>query len=130
MCNNEKLFVEFRSLKKPLEVTLGDGFTLEATGRGIVPFEMKLPNCKIVSCKVQDVLFVPKLAYNMISVSKAAEAGKTTKFDESGCRILDGRKKLIAVATRVGSLYYLDCHSDSQQLNAIEKQSQEMKKNV
>ena len=58
MCNNEKLFVEFRSLQKPLEVTLGDGHILEATGRGIVPLEMKLLNCKTVSCRVQDVLFL------------------------------------------------------------------------
>ena len=73
-----------------------------------------------------------KLSYNLLSVSKAAEAGKTAKFNEAGCRIFGTNKKLIAAATRVGSLYYLDCRSrtGSQEVNAAKNQAQEMKENV
>jgi len=42
MCNNEGLFVNFQSLEEPLEVTLGDGHPLKATGCGIVMLTMKL----------------------------------------------------------------------------------------
>ena len=40
MCNDDKLFVELRSLKQPLEVTLGDGCAVEATGQGTVLLEI------------------------------------------------------------------------------------------
>ena len=88
MCNSDKQFIKLRNLKQPLEVTLGDGHALEATGQGIVSLQMKLPDGKTRRCKLHDVLYVPKLSYNLLSVSKAAEAGKTAKFNEAGCQIL------------------------------------------
>ena len=50
------------------------------------------------------LLLVPKLYYNLLSVSKTLEFGKTIEFSEFGCQILDSKKKLIAVATKVGCL--------------------------
>ena len=41
-------------------------------------------------------------------MSKATKSGKTVKFDEDGCHILDESQKLIATAKRVGNLYYLN----------------------
>ena len=66
-----------------------------------------------------DVLYVPKLSYGLLGVSKAAESGKTTKFDETGCQILSKSHKVIATATHIGSLYYLDCLV-KQQVNAAQ----------
>ena len=48
---------------------------------------------------------------NLLSVSKASEAGKVTQFDEAGCRILNADSKVIATAVRCGSLYFLNCQS-------------------
>ena len=42
---------------------------------------------------------VPKPSYNLLSVSKASEAGMTTRFDNSGCEIVNKDKKVIAFAT-------------------------------
>ena len=47
-------------------------------------------------------------------MSKAAENGKVTKFNEDGCKILNSDNNLIAKANKVGSLYYLDCEVDEQ----------------
>ena len=69
---------------------------------------MKLPDEKIKSCQLQEVLHVPDLTYNLVSVSKASEAGKMTKFDKSGCHILNSKSKLIATATKFGRLYFLN----------------------
>ena len=110
MCHDKRLFVELHNLEKPLEVTLGDGYDLHAIGRGIVLLETKLPSGRTKKCKLQNVLYVPKLSYNLLSVSKITDAGKTTRFGEASCQILDENKKLIAIATRVGDLYYLNCH--------------------
>ena len=46
MCNDQQLFKQFVSLKKPQEVTLGDGHSLEAAGQGIVTLETRLPSEK------------------------------------------------------------------------------------
>ena len=105
MCNDDKLFVELCSLNQPLEGTLGDEYALKAPGVESL-LEMKLHNGKTKNANCMTyMLHVPKLSYNLLSVSKATEAGKTTKFREDGCHILDANQKLIAAATREGSLY-------------------------
>ena len=40
MCNDVKLFVELHILEQPLEVTLGNGCAVQATGQGTVVLEM------------------------------------------------------------------------------------------
>ena len=79
--------------------------TLNGTGIGTVWIETLLPDRK---SRLEKVLYVPDLSYNLLSVSKAAEAGHTTKFSGTGCEILDGKKKVTAFASKVGSLYYLE----------------------
>ena len=118
MCNDRKLFVELHNLEKPQEVTLGDGHDLDAIGRGVVVLETKLPSGRTKKCKLHVVLYVPKLSYNLLSVSKTSDAGKTTRFGEASCQIVDEKRKLIAVATRVGDLYYFSkvSHSCRQKL--------------
>ena len=51
MCNDDKLFVKLRSLKQPLEVRLGDGCAVEATGQGTVVLEMASTSGKMSRCK-------------------------------------------------------------------------------
>ena len=50
--------------------------------------KMKLPNGRTRQCTLHNVLFVPKLAYNLLSVSRATEAGKVTEFTDKTCQIL------------------------------------------
>ena len=73
---------------------------------------------------------MPDLSYNLLSVSKAAKAGKVVKFTETGCEILDSNKKVIAVATRVGSLYHLNCQADNEQIKAAVNKSKETKEDT
>lgn len=130
MCNDDKLFVKLRSLKQPLEVTLGDGCAVEATGQGTVVLEMASTSGKMSRCKLHEVLYVPDLSYNLLSVSKAVEAGKVVEFSETSCQILDANRKPITVAMRVGNLYYLNCLTDRQQAHAADNQSQQTKEDV
>ena len=127
MCNDQKLFKNFEPLEKSQEVTLGDGHTLEATGQGTVPLEMTLPDAKTKRCIFHSVLYVPKLSYYLLSVTKASESGKVIKFDDTGCQIVNKNDKVIAVATKVGSLYYLKCKEleHNQQLSVVEREGKE-----
>ena len=130
MCNDRKLFVELRNLDKPLEVTLGDGYDLHAIGRGVVVLETKLPSGRTKKCKLHDVLYVPKLSYNLLSVSRTSDAGKTARFGETSCQILDANRKLVAVATRVGDIYYLSCHPGSQKCHTAVDKGTETREDV
>ena len=127
MCNDQNLFGNFENLPKSQEVTLGDGHALDATGQGTVSLVMRLPDGKIQRCVLHSVLYVPKLSYNLLSVTKASESGKIIKFDDAGCKILNMHNKLIAIATKVGSLYYLECTelNKVQQLSVAIKGSKE-----
>ena len=129
MRNDDKLFVELCSLEQPVEVTLGDGYTVEATGRGTVALEVTSMDGQASRCKLHEVLYVPDLSYDLISVSKKAKAWKMIDFSETGCQILDPNRKLIAVATRVGSLYYLNSQTDHQ-ANAAKNRSPETKEDI
>ena len=102
MYNDEKLFINLRHLNTPQQVTLRDRSSLAGPAEGTVKLKTLLPDGSTQNCRLKNVLFIPKLAYNLLSVSKASEAGKTTKFNKSGCEILNKEKKIVASATRIG----------------------------
>ena len=52
MCNDKKLFREQHQLRRPQEVTLGDGHVLEATAEGSVTLEMLLPDGSSQKCNL------------------------------------------------------------------------------
>ncbi len=111
----------FTMLNEPIDVVLGDRRALTATARGDVVLEMLLPNGQSKSCTLHEVLYVPKLSYNLISVAKASRKGKTIKFTTSACYMLDKGHKLIAKATKVGSLYQLDYLPNHERASFAEK---------
>ena len=59
------------------------------------------------------------------SYLKATEDGKIVEFHASGCQIFSARKKLIAVASKTGSLYYLDCLAHAEQVSVAEQETEE-----
>ena len=50
---------------------------------------------------------------------------KSTKFNNSGCDIVNEDNKVITFATRVGNLYYLEFWRNNQQLIVVEDESKE-----
>ena len=86
----------------------------------------KLPSGRSQACKLQNVLYVPRLSYNLLSVSVATENGKTVRFGKANCQILFN-KRLVAVATKAGELYYLNCFSNSVYTHAAETKVEETK---
>ena len=82
MYNDQSLFVEYESLKTPMKVTLGDGYEVDAIGCGVVMLNSVLPSGGSKRCDLQNVLCVPRLSYNLFSVSVTTEHGKTVRFSE------------------------------------------------
>ena len=123
MCNYKELFVEWRPMEVQ-DVLLGDGHKLEATAVGTVSIDMLLPDGKTKKCSLHDVLYVPRLSCNLLSVSKADKAKKAVHFWNGGCEIVNSKNEVIALATKVGKLYYLE-FCEKQQANIAEKNSKE-----
>lgn len=126
MCNNRNMFVELRQLQPDEKVTLGDGSSLSVTGEGTVDMDMLLSDGTRRGCALNRVLYVPELAYNLVSVSRAAEAGKTAHFTDTDCEFRNEEGETIARAVRQGSLYYLKSAMKSQQsVNVVQAENNE-----
>lgn len=55
------------------------------------------------------------------SLVQSAEAGNTTRFAGTGCEIVDQKEDVVAFATKVGNLYYLEyCHKEKVNVTDIE----------
>ena len=87
---------------------LRDGHKLTATAYGTVKLLMKSGQRSSRKCTLHDVLYIPELSYNLLSVSKAVERGNIAKFGSSSCIIRDSNRKLITVAQNVGGLYQIN----------------------
>ena len=119
MCNNKALLEDFVEFDETVDVMLGDRKVLHATGSGTVSVHTVLANGKLQECILHNVLLVPNLSYNLISVSKVTEAGKSISFEETQCNISCADGEVIAIAKKVGCLYYLDFQPTSECSNAM-----------
>lgn len=126
MCNDRSIFMEYENLKTPQKVTLGDGYEVNAVGRGAVVVNSELPSGRSKRCTLHDVLYVPRLSHNLFSVSMATKRGKTVRFGKANCQVLD-EEKLVAVASKIGELYYLKCNPSHVYSNTAKTQVQESK---
>ena len=100
VCNDRRSFVELNFLQTPLDITLGAGHTF------IVTLILKSDFSKR-KCKLYDVLYVPELTYNILSVSKAVEKGVSFIFSDHRCVIKGVNQRLITVATKVRNRYHV-----------------------
>ena len=126
MSNCKRLFTQVRDLEPADTVTLGDGRDLEVKSVGTVELDMLLPDGSSRKCSLQKVLYVPKLAYNLVSVSRATEAGKSVTFSKGGCEFSDHSGQTTAFATKQGSLYHLElCGKPQESVHAVQKESME-----
>lgn len=126
ICNSKELFEDLHPLSRPQKVTLGDGHTLEVIGTGAVEVKLKLPGEESKIGRLNEVLYVPTLAYNLLSVAKVTEAGKVITFGETQGEVINGQGEVVAVASKAESLYYLNCEPlYNQQINSASHQSKE-----
>ena len=114
MCNDRSMFMDLKQAETDEKVVLGDGNSLKVAGEGTIDMDMLLDDGVTRGCALNRVLYVPELAYNLVSVSRAAESGKTVHFDDSGCEFRDQHGEVIALGARQGSLYYLKFARKSQ----------------
>lgn len=106
MTPNRHNFASFVELKKTIPVTLGDGSVIPATGKGSVRYQMTV-NDETVDVTLP-MLYVPKLATTLISVSEITERSSVRLiFEGSTCKayaVTNGRRAdQIFAASNIGS---------------------------
>ena len=112
MCNSKSAFKFLKQLDCPVQIEVGNGKFVVGTGKGDVELKLSLPHGETKVCTLKSVLFVPDLAYNLISVSQISEFGKIATFNNVTCKITDCKNKLIAVPRKCGKLFILDLSCD------------------
>ena len=94
MCCNENDFFEIKNVDSGSAVSIGDGSELLVKGKGKVK-AVSIVNGEKLTVYLQDVLFVPNLSCNLISVNKCRQNGMRITFDsdKSGRGICCGELK-------------------------------------
>ena len=102
---------DYSHFDKPEKVNLGDGYALDAVGKGNVRLKMLLADGMSTEAVLTQVLFVPDLRCNLFSVRTAVSKGKDVTFSGKECRIRDQDGNLKAQGILDGKLYKLQCES-------------------
>ena len=108
MSHDRKLFKSIGKSDQK-EVLVGNGKPLEVRGQGEVMLSVDSGNGGARKCRLQNVLYVPKLSHNLLSVAKISHGGKSVNFNANFCSIVQNNKTL-AFGRKYGDLYVLAEH--------------------
>eukprot|EP00253_Pinus_taeda_P021576 PITA_21576 len=111
MTGNKEFFDSLEEIINGSKIYLGDDNGYQIKGHGVI--SVKLPNGKI--SHLSNVLYVPGIKKNLISVSMMTDQDMHVEFFKTHCVIKDCRNEIVATGMRVGSLYRLDAKSISKQ---------------
>lgn len=106
MCGNKEWMYNLRAPSvKSITVANSEPLSVEGTG------EINLNILQGGTIQLKNVLYVPGLAANLMSVSTITKSGYRVIFNEKGCNINDANGKFICSATLNNKLYVLDMQS-------------------
>lgn len=103
MTSNRNFFIDFTP-KNQGEVAVANGKMLKVLGIGSGEIKCLNENNKEITVTLKDVLYVPKLEENLISVKRLTEKGFRVNFDKDKCQIIKGNV-MIAHAVLSSNLY-------------------------
>ena len=89
-----------------MEVVLGDDSAVRAVGRGTITFQRESMSPMVL----RDVLYVPGLKKNLVSVSMIEDRGLGVSFLDGHLRVFSktaGPSALYTIGVRCGKLYKL-----------------------
>ncbi len=108
MTAERPLLVDYKEFEQPIIVRIGNGRAMSAIGKGRVDLQMLLPKKATYNVQLTDVLHVPGLTTNLLSVRAVNDKGKECLFKDGQCHIYC-RGTLIGKAELEGKLYVLRC---------------------
>ena len=109
MTKEKHVLTNFQEFEEPENVALGDGRVVKALGSGRVHMNMLIPGIEAKKAVLYDVLYVPKLTCNQLSVRAAVAKGNAVEFCPNDCCTWDENGKLRGKGSLADKLYQLDC---------------------
>lgn len=103
MCWDEHLFTALKRCESGT-VKIGDGSSLEVKGIGTVQVQ-SWNGQEFIDTTLSDVLYVPKLKYNLFSVCHVLDKGYRMKSDKMTCKFLDIDGNICCLANRCNKLF-------------------------
>ncbi|KAJ0086209.1 hypothetical protein Patl1_07938 [Pistacia atlantica] len=104
MTPREDIFISTEPFTDAFGVITGDNTRLEIKWRGDIALHKSNGGIQHLS----NVLYLPKLCKNLMSVGQLVDQGYNVVFNENGCEILkEGNGTLVATGKKVGRLFAL-----------------------
>ncbi|KMQ86061.1 retrovirus-related pol polyprotein from transposon tnt 1-94 [Lasius niger] len=100
MTNNKKFFQELKEINRSVMVANGQRLVAEGKGKGILKCVNK--DGETTAVMVKDVLYIPSIAENLLSVRRLAIKGLTVNFDNSRCVIACGKREIAHAEPSMG----------------------------
>jgi len=112
MCSNRAWFSQFTPFAQPARVRdlLGNG-VLYATGVGNIPVRVRAGE-RWSRALLQEILFVPDLCCNVLSVRHLTDRDGEVEFSGSGCRVYRPQGHLFCEGRVRGNLFLLEMRHD------------------
>ena len=99
--------VHYQEFASPELVRMGNNYEIKAYGKGNIWIEVKA-NGVYKPAALVDVLYVPALGKNLLSVSAVTKRGNTASFEKGKCSILNSSRIEIGSGKLQGKLFNLD----------------------
>uniref|UniRef100_A0A803L8C4 Uncharacterized protein n=1 Tax=Chenopodium quinoa TaxID=63459 RepID=A0A803L8C4_CHEQI len=94
------------------QVTLGDGKKANVEGRGVIAVNSKANNTKYI----HDVLYVPNLTHNLLSVGQLVQRGYSANFDNGECIVTDKKSGTILAKVQMADNKVFPLHMPQKKL--------------
>ena len=106
MMPNRSWFTQFSPLSTPIVIALGDNSVIRGIGVGCVTVKLQVHGTWQPAV-LQDVLYIPELHGNLLSVAQLTRRGYDVCFSKDNCKLLDSAGTIACVGTRYANLYTL-----------------------
>lgn len=104
MVQSEKHFKNLQNYEG--EIRIANDKTLKAVGKGTIVIDVSIPG-RHQKVTIEDVLYVPDLGANLLSISQIIRRNKKVVFNTNGCNVFDENNKLVATGKLVEGMYKL-----------------------
>lgn len=102
MTPRQDILIDYRRLRYP-DISVANDQKMQVHGCGTAHIVVEG-----VEITVQNVLHVPQLGANLLSVNAMIEAGNIIEFNADGCKVMNGQGDLVAQAKSSNGTYKID----------------------
>lgn len=122
MTNDESFFRKFDN-SVPSDVVLADGTVAKSVGIGEGNLMCVDNDGRVRDITIKDMLLVPNLDCNLLSVRRMAQKGLCVNFDASKCSVKNPDGRVVAVAELSEGLYRMNVVKDAKLPKEVREES-------